>query len=109
MLDQSGAVTSVTAGNIFLLGDGILHTPPLDTCGVAGTRRQLVLESLAPALGLRTRVEPITLEDLGQADELFYCSSLAGIRPVAGIPGAGWEQHEVAAALHSALSDRGGR
>ena len=52
MLDQRQCPVSVTAGNLFVLLGDTLHTPLLSECGIAGTRRRLVLGQWAPAIGL---------------------------------------------------------
>lgn len=101
MLDQAGQAVSVTAGNLFLVRDGEIHTAMLDQCGIAGTRRHLIMQRWAPALGIgvrETRLEPGQLE---QADEVFFSNSLTGIRPVASINSANWSSHPICEALHA--------
>jgi 4-amino-4-deoxychorismate lyase len=99
MLAQSGAPVSVSAGNLFALHGRQLRTPPLDDCGIAGTRRSRVLQHWAPALGLDVQVAPLTLQDLQMADEVFYTNSLLGLRPVASIGAHHWAEHPVCEAL----------
>ncbi len=106
MLGQHGSIISVSAGNIFLYADGSLVTPDLCECGVRGTRRQLVLESLAPELGLSTRVARVSSEQLIEADEVFYCNALVGVRPVAQYAGRTWKRHGVSEALHELYWER---
>lgn len=81
MLDDSGAVISVTQGNIYAIKDGVLLTPSLEECGILGTRRLVVL-SLAKDLGLVSNVGRLTLQDLYEADEVFITNSVIGIKPV---------------------------
>lgn len=100
MSGQDGNIISVSSGNIFLYTDGALITPDLTECGVSGTRRQLILESLAPALGLSTCVTRVSEEQLQQSDEVFYCNALVGMRPVAKYASRTWESHDVCEALH---------
>jgi len=99
MLDQQGNVVSVVAGNIFALRGGRLATPRLDNCGVAGTRRRLVLERWAPALGIPVEEAELNLEELEAADEVFISNSLFGLRPVAATPCASWTSHDLCSAL----------
>ena len=99
MLDQDGQVVSVIAGNVFLLSEGELLTPALVHCGVAGTRRRLVIEKWAPALGLGVREVQLSMSDLGAAAEVFYSNSLYGVRPVSRIGNHVWGDHSVCAAL----------
>jgi len=100
MRDQDGQVISVTAGNLFIVRDGRLLTPQLDRCGIAGTRRRLILEQWAPALGLPAGEARIGLDDLERAEEVFYCNSVLGPRPVASLSGRRWQNHPVCDAIH---------
>lgn len=107
MLDQQGLVISVSAGNIFIRQGDCLVTPLLDNCGVHGTRRRLIMETLAPALGLQVRSAEIPVSQLQSADEVFYCNALVGVRPVASLDAHRWSRHDTAAALHKMLSRAG--
>ena len=100
MLDQAGQLVSVTAGNLFLVSGGRILTPALRECGVAGTRRRLVLEQWAPAIGLATEEAALYPQDLLCADEVFYSNSLLGLRPVASFGAGRWREHPVCEALH---------
>lgn len=100
VLDQSGLLVSVTAGNLFLVRGEQLLTPTLGGCGIAGTRRELVMGHWAPALGLEVREMAITASVLAQADEVFYSNSLVGLRPVGRAGELSWRAHPVCGALH---------
>jgi len=71
--------------NVFLVLDGRVHTPPLDTPVLAGVVREAVLE-LCGKLDLpyddRTK---LTVKDMLAAQEVFLTSSTMGIRPVVRI------------------------
>lgn len=101
MLDQEGFVISVSAGNIFILESGELLTPVLTQCGVLGTRRRLILDTLAPALNVPAREARISVEQLESASEVFYCNALIGVRPVASFGDKSWSNHELCASLAS--------
>lgn len=99
LLSQAGELVSVSSGNIFLLCDGVLLTPPLDCCGIAGTRRRIIMQRLAPACGLEVRETRLTLAQLEQCDEAFYSNSLVGLRPIGRFGEHSWESHRVCRAL----------
>jgi 4-amino-4-deoxychorismate lyase len=99
VLDQSGRVISVIAGNLFLVSRGELLTPKLLDCGVAGTRRRRIIEKWAPAIGLSVRQTKITLSDVKNAEEIFYSNSLQTVRPVASLGEQNWSKHTVCEAL----------
>lgn len=105
MLDQQGHLASVTAGNLFLLRNGELITPALRDCGIEGTRRRLLIERWAPAIGLSVKESTLTLEDLDLADEVFYSNSLLGVRPVGRLGARLWHAHPVCEALFQQYQD----
>jgi len=100
MLDQQGAVISLSAANLFIYDGDQLLTPALGHCGIQGTRRHLVLERLGPALGLQIRESTLSLQQLESAIEVFYCNALVGMRPVASFGSKAWSSHPVCSALH---------
>lgn len=99
LLDQSGNLNSVTAGNLFLVRKGQLLTPPLQDCGVEGTRRRLIIDKWAPSMGLAVSEEKLTVGDLESIEEVFYCNSLLGLRAVARIEQYTWDNHTISTAL----------
>ena len=77
LCDQHGRVISATMANLFALIDGVLLTPALDRCGVAGVARAEVLAAYPQA-----RTAELTLDALLGASEIFLSSSVRGILPV---------------------------
>lgn len=100
MLDQAGMVVSVTAGNLFVASEGRLLTAPIEDCGIAGTRRDLIMHRWAPALGLKCEEVTLTPRQLESADEVFLSNSLVGPRPVAGFGQRRWASHDICEALY---------
>ena len=100
MLDQEGAAVSLTAGNLFLVRGTELITPELAGAGIAGTRRQGLIERWAPAAGYQVRERRVDLEQVQRAEEVFYSNSLYGMRPLAALGEGRWRAHPVCAALH---------
>ncbi|UGB36934.1 aminodeoxychorismate lyase [Frateuria soli] len=82
LCDADGLAISATAANLFAVFDGVLATPAVDRCGIAGVARAEVLAAWPHA-----QVRPITLEELRRADELFLSSSVRGILPVRELDG----------------------
>lgn len=80
LCDSHGRVVSATMANLFAVVDGVLLTPALDRCGVAGVARAEVLAAYPPA-----RVGELTLEALLDASEVFLSSSVRGILPVCSL------------------------
>jgi len=104
MLDCDGRLIEGTMSNLFLVRDGILLTPRLDTCGVAGVMRSVLIE-LAGARAIEVRRQVLRLEDLDSVQEVFLCNSLIGIWPVIAINEQyGYRAGAVTRALQQALS-----
>lgn len=81
MQDGRGRVIGGTMSNLFLVSDGRLYTPRLDTCGIAGTARALVLR-LAGEHDLEVTQTDVAHADLIAADGLFLTNALIGVWPV---------------------------
>ena len=84
MLDENHNVISVTQGNIYAIHGNTLITPKLDKCGVEGTRRDVILD-LAKLLGIKVKVDTLSVKELGQADEVFISNSIIGIQSISQI------------------------
>ncbi len=80
--DEAGRPVCGTRTNLFWVSAGVLHTPVLDRCGVAGLMRRKIL-ALAERTGLKTDIRAGTWGELDAADEMFLTNSLVGIWPVA--------------------------
>lgn len=82
LLDRGDRVISATMANVFAVIDGVLLTPALERCGVAGVARAEVLAALP-----QTRVVELSVRDLLAASEIFLTSSVRGILPVQSVDG----------------------
>lgn len=81
MLDYQGHVVEGTMSNLFFCKDGVLFSPPLGQCGIAGIVREIVIE-FAVRLGIEYQEKPIFESGLLEADEIFVTNSVIGIWPV---------------------------
>ncbi|MDC1026761.1 aminodeoxychorismate lyase [Candidatus Thioglobus sp.] len=84
MLDEKENIISVTQGNIYFIFGNKLLTPKLDSCGVVGSRRSLILE-LAMSLKMEALESNISINQAQKADEVFISNSVIGIQPVHSI------------------------
>jgi 4-amino-4-deoxychorismate lyase len=101
MLNQRGEIICAVSANVFALFGDTLMTPVLDACGVEGTVRRLIIEELAPTLGISVSQQAISWADLQQADEVFLTNALIGIRSVAECPGLRFTTHGCSDRLRS--------
>lgn len=91
MRSTGGDVIECTSSNLFLVRDGVLNTPALDRCGVAGVVRRRVL-ALAGQCSIAATVGRIPGADVAAADELFVTNAQRGIAPVGRL-----EEHQLPA------------
>lgn len=81
MLDSHDLVVEGTMSNLFMAKEGILYTPVLTECGIAGIVREIVIE-LAKNSNLALLETQIDRDMLLRADEIFVTNSVIGIWPV---------------------------
>ena len=106
MTDNEGNAISTISGNLFLVSRGQLLTPTLIHCGILGTRRRLLLEVLAPALGFECRETVITEADVRNADEVLYCNSVRGFQPIGRYADRRWRSHPAVYRLQALYRER---
>ena len=104
MCDHDGNVVCGTMSNLFLVEGGVLATPALARCGVAGVQRARVLE-IAPTKQVQTREADISLDRLLAADEVFLVNSVIGVWQVASLERRSWGAPALTAKVRNWLSD----
>jgi len=82
MLDTNGHVISGTMSNVFAVIDNQLCTPDLQSAGIAGVMRSVILD----AAGIDASVRNIPLAEFLTASEAFFSNSLIGLWPVVSLP-----------------------
>lgn len=83
MLDSQGFVAETNATHLFLVKNGILHTPRIVACP-EGITRSVVLE-IAPLIEIPVVVESLSLVDFYRADEVFCTGTMGELAPVTSI------------------------
>jgi len=81
MLNHKGEVAECTGDNVFLVRDGELLTPSLESGILEGITRDAVIE-LARAAGIAVHELPLTKHDVYIADECFLTGTAAELVPV---------------------------
>jgi len=82
MLDSDDHVISSSRANLFMLFRKQVVTPCLAQCGIAGTRRELLLTEILPATDYAVEIRPISLAECLSADALIATNSVSGVTPV---------------------------
>ena len=85
LCSSAGVLACGTMTNLFLVRGGMLLTPRVDRCGIAGVMRSVVLRE-ARLAGIETREQDMPPEALTDADEVFLTNVRLGIRPVTLLP-----------------------
>ncbi len=80
MLDWRGRIAEATGANIFLVQDGVLHTPTPD-CFLDGITRRTVI-GLAAKRGYEVVERAIMPEELARTDEVFLAGTAVEVTPV---------------------------
>ena len=82
MLNQDGTVSEGTGENLFLLTDGVLHTPVVADNNLTGITRDSAIQLARNELQLETVERRIRRSELYLADEVFLTGTAAHITPV---------------------------
>ena len=80
MLDADGYVAEGSGENFFIVKDGRLYSPFLDSCLDGITRKTII--DLAIELKIPFQEKKITVEDVFDADESFFSGTAAEVVPI---------------------------
>ncbi len=97
MLDWRGYVAETTGANVFLVQDGVIHTPDPD-CFLDGITRRTVI-GLAKKRGFKIVERHIKPEELAKTQEVFICGTAAEVTPIQSIGDQKFKPGEITRAL----------
>lgn len=83
-LDQRGFVSEGSGENLFIVKQGVLHTPPISAGILEGITRDTVC-TIAQDCGLKVQVRDISRGELYTCDEAFFTGTAAEIMPILSI------------------------
>lgn len=86
LLNSEGLVCQSTCGNVFIVRDGVLSTPPASSGAYDSVMRDTVL-NLAMDMDVPVIEEQLSRADLAIADEAFLADDVLGIVPLVRIDG----------------------
>lgn len=86
MLNDQGYVTEGSADNIFIVKNGILHTPPVYLGALEGVTRNAIIE-VAKKIGYEIKESPFTRHDVYTADEVFLTGTAVEVIAVIEVDG----------------------
>ncbi|WP_420601443.1 aminotransferase class IV [Flagellimonas sp.] len=82
LINNDKNVVETINGNLFLVKDGVVKTPPLSDGCLNGVIRMKLMEIITSSEGLELLEESISPFELQKADELFTTNSIRGIIPI---------------------------
>lgn len=82
LLNDDKNVVEALNGNLFMLKDGQLITPPLSEGCINGIMRKQIISLAKQIDGIELIENPISPFDLQKADELFITNVISGIVPI---------------------------
>lgn len=85
LLDNEGYVAEGSGENIFIMRNGVLHTPELTSC-LEGITRQTILD-FAAELNIPVKERRITRDEVYIADEAFFTGTAAEVLPIRELDG----------------------
>lgn len=81
LMDPQGFVCQGSGENVFLIKDGVLHTPDLAGGALDGITRQTII-TIAKDLGYEVVERRITRDEFYIADEAFFTGTAAEVTPI---------------------------
>lgn len=81
MLNHKGEIAECTGDNIFIIKNGEIHTPSIDSGILEGITRAAVID-VAHAAGLKVHERAMDRHDVYTADEVFLTGTAAEVIPV---------------------------
>ena len=81
LLDQQGYVCQGSGENVFMVRDGVIHTPDVAGGALDGITRQTII-TIAKDLGYDVVERRITRDEFYIADEAFFTGTAAEVTPI---------------------------
>jgi branched-chain amino acid aminotransferase len=83
-LDVEGNLSEGSGQNIFIVRDGVIHTPPVGASILSGITRDSVV-TIARDLGFEVREQTLPREMLYVADEVFFVGTAVEVTPIKSV------------------------
>lgn len=84
-VDNRGHLSEGSGENLFLIKDGVVHTPDLANSVLPGITRDGVLKILKEELKVEVREHSVSREMLYISDEIFFTGTAAEVTPIASV------------------------
>lgn len=91
LLNAKNRIAESIAANVFLIKENSVYTPPLTEGCVQGVMRSYLVEQLQKDTQFNLVEQPLYLQDILAADELFFTNAIRGIQWIRFINGSNKE------------------
>ncbi len=103
MQNDNNEIIECINHNIFFVVKNVLITAPITNCGVAGIKRQQVID-LAARLNISVDIKTIKTGDLKEMDECFITNAVVGVQSVHAIDDVIFKQNTLTTQLQKNLN-----
>lgn len=87
LYNANNELTEASACNAFIVKDGVVITPPLDTQILPGITRLMLLDILRKHTDIKVEERIVTMKEVAAADEVWITSSSKEVAPVISVDG----------------------
>jgi branched-chain amino acid aminotransferase len=84
MLNTEGDITEASYSNVFIIKENKAYTPPVSSGCVGGIMR-LIVKDIIMELGMEVSEQPLKIEHIMDAQEVFLTNAVQGIKWVENI------------------------
>ena len=106
LLNIDNIPISFISGNLFIRESKTLLTPILESNGIEGTRRNLILSQLAADCGYSALERNLSMERIASSDELIFCNTIHGIRSISRLDNTEWIDYSASRSPHDSYIQR---
>ena len=82
LLNERKGVVGVTNGNIFLIKDRVIKTPPITEGCLKGIVREKIIEIISKSSEYEIEEIPLTPFEIQKSDEVFFTNSIVGVQAI---------------------------
>jgi branched-chain amino acid aminotransferase len=104
LLNTDGEVVEAASGNLFWIGDGVVHTPPLASGVLPGITREVVME-VCQSSGLACCEDRTRVSALHQAEAVFLTLTTLGVVEAVSLDGVVLKQSSLTGQIRDAYQE----
>jgi D-alanine transaminase len=87
LYNSGGELTEASSSNVFVVKDGVVATPPLDSQILPGISRSIAIQSISAEGSIQVEERIVAMDEVRRADEVWITNSSKHIGPVVELDG----------------------